>query len=473
MLDFWTQNYPYNEIDYDSKFITRKVIESIRDFCKSHPDIKAFYAKGSIAHGCMLEGSDIDHIRIRTNRCLEIHEKIKLVDELEAVVTPLGVSSLKRIRENNYIRVFDRWDLLSHLPYAKTSDFEIWPKLNIITAVDNKDWQQKIIDIGDPYCEVWRSKMRSRIKDMPYNVFNEYVNIDKYSPYSFVNEMTERYKFKPFDMPFVSTDNGTVPMHPDTMDDLEISLKEVVYYRTVYPTSSFRTVYDPEWNVFYKLPFFRKITRSTREISLLDIKRSWAAKQLLSENMPNEFDFLREECYPAYRPNRPELNYIKRKLPEEKLYPWFYAIKSQCLPRQSMINICKNIINSWLYYAKQDIFLEFHTQNILFDMDENIWYRDLSDVRTMEGVCAPSYIDKVSNPELVSLIFDRTVCFQNLDHVFRYDKQLGEDGRQEIKEFITESIEYYGIIFPQYSMDFPKIKTERVPIVVPLTKWRT
>ena len=91
MRDILENKFPYCEPDYDSRFINKSVIKYIRDFCYSNPFIEEFFAKGSLMHGCMIKGSDIDHVRIKVNKELSLDTKIALVDSLEYGVKELAL----------------------------------------------------------------------------------------------------------------------------------------------------------------------------------------------------------------------------------------------------------------------------------------------------------------------------------------------------------------------------------------------
>ena len=77
MHEVLENRFPYSLPDYDSRFLNQRAIEHIRNNCESNPHIKAFYAKGSIIHDCMIKGSDIDQVRIHTHQNLGIHQKIE------------------------------------------------------------------------------------------------------------------------------------------------------------------------------------------------------------------------------------------------------------------------------------------------------------------------------------------------------------------------------------------------------------
>jgi hypothetical protein len=166
MQDIW-KNFPYNCADYDSRFINKKVILAIREFCERNSIIERFYAKGSITYGCMIPGSDIDHVRIKLREKINREEKEKIVDELENVLKKFGIIKLRRIREDNYARFFCEWEELSELPNAKTEDSEIWPELKIMTAKNEFEWFLKILITGYSYMNEislnWIGKIWRRI----------------------------------------------------------------------------------------------------------------------------------------------------------------------------------------------------------------------------------------------------------------------------------------------------------------------
>lgn len=167
MHDILKNNFPYCEPNYDSKFINKSVIKYIRNFCCSNPFIEEFFAKGSLMHGCMIKGSDIDHVRIKVNKELSLDTKITLVDSLEYGVKELGVTELKRIREDDYIRVFTDWEKLRDIPNAQTRTYELYPKLHILSAKNNQEWLKKILKAGYNYNRNisvdWIERMTERI----------------------------------------------------------------------------------------------------------------------------------------------------------------------------------------------------------------------------------------------------------------------------------------------------------------------
>ncbi|MBI4447803.1 hypothetical protein HY643_02390 [Candidatus Woesearchaeota archaeon] len=167
MRDILKNNFPYSDPSYDEKFINKGVIKHITDFCETNDFIEQFFAKGSIIHGCMIRGSDVDHVRIRVNQKLSLEKKIELVDSLEGGLIALGVTQLKRIREDNYARVFFEWEELINLPNAYTKKFEVYPTPHIITAKNKKDWFRRVLRTGYSYTNQaspdWIEKMKRRI----------------------------------------------------------------------------------------------------------------------------------------------------------------------------------------------------------------------------------------------------------------------------------------------------------------------
>ena len=296
----------------------------------------------------------------------------------------------------------------------------------------------------------------------PYNVNREYVNIENYSPFCRVNEVSPKYQRDPFRLPVVRTAVifFPVPVHPDTFNDLQLNPVDIVEERDVFPTSSFRTVYDPYDNLFLKLPILRRITRGLRDLPYIQLDRSRRATEMLTKFPLQGFSFLPEECHYAASPN---FNFIKREIPDADLYPWFYVIKTRCFDKKLDLACAINIIRSWLFYASHRIFLEYHTQNILVDPQGDLYYRDLSDVNGSR----PKVLE-----EMLALVFDRTVCSQNIDHLFRYRPDWGSKEQEIIKDVIKEEIAGRALPFPNYSMGFPSDATERIPVKISLSSWR-
>ena len=299
---------------------------------------------------------------------------------------------------------------------------------------------------------------------MKYRIRNEYINIDNYSPFSNVNEISEEYKYNKFTLPIVNINNSIVPIHPDTFKDLKINKKNILYYIDVYPTSSFRTVYYKEKNIFIKLPITRNITRGIRTLPNKELLRSSKASDILKNIEVEHFNYL-EEIQIFNSDER--FNYILRRIPDKSITPLFTIIRKKTLTNKRMKKLIRRMINIWLSLAEKGVFLEFHTQNILVDSNLNIYYRDLSDVRSIKYNLKPSY--EIEEIDLMTLSFDKTFCEQNLNHIFRYYADLD---KLQIKDYIKKKINYYKLQFPNYSLGFSKTKKERIPVRKPLSFYR-
>lgn len=299
---------------------------------------------------------------------------------------------------------------------------------------------------------------------MKYNIRNEYINIENYSPFSHVNEVSECYQKTPFYLPIVVIDNKIVPIHPDTLNDLKIDNSNILFKILVYPTSSFRTVYYKNQNIFIKLSLTRTITRGIRTLPNKDLKRCEMSYEVLKNINIKHFKVLEE--IPIYHQDE-RFNFIIRKIPNKKIEPLFSIIRKQKLSNKKMIFLVKRLIDIWLLLATKGLFLEFHTQNILVDDKLDIYYRDLSDVRSVKYNIVPSY--DIAERDLMTLSFDKTFCEQNLNHIFRYYDKLD---KKIIIDYIKKKIKYYKLDFPDYSLTFDKYKKERIPIKVEKTKYR-
>ena len=299
---------------------------------------------------------------------------------------------------------------------------------------------------------------------MKYNINNEYINIDNYSPFSHVNEVSSIYRSDSFLLPIVNVNDSIVPVHPDTFSDLRLKEIQVLFYIKVYPTASYRTVYYKEKNIFIKLPLMRKITRGIRNLPRKELDRAKLANELLDNINIKYFDFLRE--IPIYNEDE-NYNYIIRRIPDKKLTPLFTLIKKQEISSKRMVLIIKRMIDIWLELASNNIYLEFHTQNILVDSDNNIYYRDLSDVRSIKYNIKPSY--SITDNDLMTLSFDKTFCTQNLKHIFNYYKDIKKD---EIVEYIKSKIKYYNLSFPDYSLMYDLHDSKRIPVKVEKIDYR-
>ncbi|EKE29535.1 MAG: hypothetical protein ACD_2C00153G0006 [uncultured bacterium (gcode 4)] len=160
---------PYNLKSYDNHFITKQAVLEIIDFCKENARIiEAFFAKWSLAHWCIIRWSDIDHVRIKIRERIDLTEKIKLVDEIESRLQKLWIAGLRRIREDDYIRVFHDWAELDNFPLAKTKDHEIYPTTRLIIWKNVQDYFENVIRVWTSYVKTadeapWVWKMRERI----------------------------------------------------------------------------------------------------------------------------------------------------------------------------------------------------------------------------------------------------------------------------------------------------------------------
>lgn len=301
---------------------------------------------------------------------------------------------------------------------------------------------------------------------------NEYININNYSPFSYINDVSIEYQKKSFMLPFIKKNNKKVPVHPDTFEDLNLNRKDIIEEKLVYPTSSYRTVYDPTKNICYKLVLLRKITRSIRNLPKKELDRSMIASKLISKYKFESFNYIREFCFYNEDEN---FNYIIRKMPKVKTYPWFYVISSLKFDKDFQLKCITNIIKSWMFFASKGVYFESpHTQNYLVDKNANIYYRDLSDVRNLDyEIMIPSFYKQLScDGEMLSVFFDRAICNQNLDHLIKYCKDINEDDVLNIKKLIISEIKKYNLPFPNYSMDYSKDKNAHIPMRIEKVKYR-
>lgn len=300
-------------------------------------------------------------------------------------------------------------------------------------------------------------------------IFNpelEHINIKNYSPLSHINNVSPCYQHDAYLLPYIKDGTKDIPIHPDTLDDLNIKRQDVLYYKLVYPTSSTRTVYVFEDNVCLKIPVLRQITRSIRDVKNKEIERSKIATKELSKYSYPDFKFLEEECILGSQEN---FNYIIRKMPNTRLYPWFYLIVTKKYSKIFMIDIISKMVNIWMFYASHGIYFESaHTQNFLVDRKGNIYYRDLSDIRILEyEIMKPSYLHELKNDlELHSIFFDRSMLSQNIEHFIRYRDDLTSEDIDNIREIIKTAIIKYKIDFPDYSMNYDKNREGHHPIQV-------
>lgn len=300
-------------------------------------------------------------------------------------------------------------------------------------------------------------------------IFNpqlEHINIANYSPLSHVNNVSQCYQHDAYLLPFISDGNKEIPIHPDTLDDLNFNRKDVLYYKLVYPTSSTRTVYVLDENICLKIGVQRQITRSIRDVKNKEIERSIIASRELCKYSYPDFTFLEENCILNYNE---KYNYIIRKMPNIRVYPWFYLIVTPKYNKEFMINVIDKMVNIWMFYASKGIYFESaHTQNFLVDDNGCIYYRDLSDIRIMEyEIMRPSYMKELKDDlELHSIFFDRSMLSQNIEHFIHYRKDLEQADIDNIKIIIKKAINKYSVKFPDYSMNYDKNREGHHPIQV-------
>lgn len=334
---------------------------------------------------------------------------------------------------------------------------------DIITEISNKciNIYNRLLNVIDDIEDI-------DILDNNY-IFNpqlEHINIANYSPLSHINNVSKCYQHDAYLLPFISDGKKEIPIHPDTLDDLNIKRQNVLYYKLVYPTSSTRTVYVLDENICLKIGVQRQITRSIRDVKNKEIERSIIASKELNKYSYPDFNILEEECIIN---DNEKYNYIIRKMPNVRIYPWFYLIVSNKYSKEFMIDVIKKMVNIWMFYASHGIYFESaHTQNFLVDSNGCIYYRDLSDIRIMEyEIMKPSYLNELKDElELHSIFFDRSMLSQNIEHFIRYRDDLKQDDIDKIKIIIKEAINKYNIKFPDYSMNYDKNKEGHHPIRV-------
>ena len=176
---------------------------------------------------------------------------------------------------------------------------------------------------------------------MKYKIKNEYINIENYSPFSHINEVSNEYKYNKFKLPIVNINNSIVPIHPDTFSDLNLNKDNILYYIDVYPTSSFRTVYYKEKNIFIKLPITRIITRGIRTLPNKELIRSAKAQEII-KNIKIKHFYVLEEIQVFNQDER--FNYIIRKIPNKNITPLFTIIRKKSLTKEALISLKKDII---------------------------------------------------------------------------------------------------------------------------------
>ena len=85
----------------------------------------------------------------------------------------------------------------------------------------------------------------------------------------------------------------------------------------------------------------------------------------------------------------------------------------------------------------------------------------------------PSFYDSLScDGEMLSVFFDRAICNQNLDHLFRYCTAMDDKDFNYIRNLILSEIELYDLKFLNYSMDYSKSKSGHIPERVEKVRWR-
>lgn len=308
--------------------------------------------------------------------------------------------------------------------------------------------------------------------NLDYNIDYEHINIKNYSPLSHINNSSPCYQTGVYLLPFIEINSDLIPVHPDTLDDLNLSREKVAKYELVAPTSSTRTVFSLEKKVYYKLALTRQITRSIRDLKNKELKRSEIALSELLKIDNKDLIVLKENCF--YNKNE-IFNYIIREYPNKRLYPWFYLIVTNTFSKEKMINLIYKMVDIWLFYASKGIYFESaHTQNFLVDEDLNIYYRDLSDIRILKyDIMMPSYYNELNGiQELHSIFFDRSMLSQNIQHFINNYNGVCNDDIENIKNHIKNSIQKYNISFPNYSVDYDKQREGHHPVKVKLNELR-
>ena len=160
--------FPYKSKNYDSIFISLKVIQAINEFAIQNEIIEKIYAKGSLIYGTMIEDSDIDHVRIKVKKPITLDQKKKLVKELEENLKIYNISKIQRIKEDNYIRVFYDYTELIDYPRALTIKDEVYPEPHILKAKTKLKFTKKLFKRAYKYggyvSQDWIEKTKERIK---------------------------------------------------------------------------------------------------------------------------------------------------------------------------------------------------------------------------------------------------------------------------------------------------------------------
>lgn len=458
-LEFTTQLNEFDQIDFNDMKYFKKYFKNI-----TYNKIFTVYAllkKIKLFNNETLEYNDIYNFS-KNNLVNKKYEKIIL-------------NYFGNIMHFNYI--CDMYGIEFRTRYSNIISSE-FKEYYTNTDIDNKDLFDKFKSLSRNIylssIEIIDSLKQSEDdkSGMFFNPYNEYINISNYSPFSHINEVSNEYQNKAFMLPFIKIKDEIIPIHPDTFDDLNLDVNNIVDEILVYPTSSYRTVYDPMNNSCYKLALLRKITRSIRNLPNKELNRSLISMELLSKYNFSNFTYLKEKCF--FNENE-DFNYIIREMPEVKTYPWFYVIASQKFSKDFQLKCMTNIIKSWMFFASKGIYFESpHTQNYLVDLNANIYYRDLSDIRNLDfEIMTPSFYNDLScDGEMLSVFFDRAICNQNLEHLFRYCTDMDENDFIYIRNLILSEIKTYNLEFPDYSMDYSKSKSGHVPEKVEKVRWR-
>lgn len=451
--------YLVNEIDQEKKQIEAldmNDMSSIKKILKNHgfKVINDFLA--------ILTQNDDDEFQFE---CIE--DKLKRIDNPE--IKNMIKDYLGRIMTLDYI--CEKYWIGFRTRFSQSVDEEFLKFYAKNTGESLKNLKVYLLNIYESI--LYSLDLLARKGTYPkFDVENEHENIEAYSPLWYVNDVSKEYQKGYYLLPFIDDKGKLIPIHPDTLNDLNIPRSKVVDERLVYPTSSTRTVYDPNENICYKLPVLRKITRSVRTLSEKELLRSEIGASYLSKYSYPNFEVLKEECFH----NKEEIfNYIKRDMPKKIAYPWFYLIVSNKFSKSFMLDAVKNIIDIWMYYASHGIYFEsFHTQNILVDENGKIYYRDLSDVRILEEeLMRPSYINELKNKaEFHSIAFDRSVIMQNIEHFLKYRKDINDTDIYFIKSEINKKIREYNLEFPNYSMNYDTKVGGHHPIECELVRLR-
>lgn len=164
MLDI-SKCFPYKSNNYQKYFINLEVLKAIHEYANTNPKIEKIYAKGSIIYGIMMEGSDIDHVRIKTTYPLSLNEKIKLVNDLEIVLKKFNITKIQRVKEDNYVRVFYDYRELIDFPLALTIKDEIYPNPHIIKCKNKKKFIKKVYKRAYKYSNVLDNKWIQKTKN--------------------------------------------------------------------------------------------------------------------------------------------------------------------------------------------------------------------------------------------------------------------------------------------------------------------